>query len=581
MRRPALRMLRRFEWWLAAAFALAWMAGMSPLLRWGLPSHQIDVFLFGGGPVWRAPDFDIARDIAARREREAGADVDLNPITSRGTIIRLNTTHDQQAEIIRRYRLYSRQPDEMITFQALQRMDPQARDFDPRLYQYGGAYVYLVGAALGVAKVLGLVHVTGDAGYYLENPEAFGRFYVVARSISLAFGALALLGVYRLARMSGSRAAGWTAMLLTATMPVFISGALEAKPHLPSAALLVWSAVFAARYSARGRLADAAKLGLAAGLAFGFVLTGLAGLLHWPAVLITARPESQARTVRHLAIALALAALVYAVTNPYVLYNAAFHPERLASNVANSTAMYRDQVRRAGEGLVRIGVLGVQSAGPVVLCMGVAGLLAAARRAPRALGVISAGGVAMTALCALLAAGKPTEFARFLVLPSMLMAAAAGAVAMLLQPRHRPALPTVTVPAFLISGAVAYVQVFALDASGTRDTRYRAAAYLAQNLGPNDSVGVLQEPAPYAVPPIAFAEQPVLLLPETEPAELERAALPEWLVFTADRDRPTDGAWWRRHYREAESWGELGVFTDRITWAGKPVYVYRRLQALQ
>lgn len=581
MRRRALRTLRRLEGWLVAGFVLAWASAMSPLLQWGLPSRQIDPFLFGGEPAWRAPEFQIARDIAARREREQGADVDLNPIAKPGAIIHLNATHDQQAEIIRRYRLYSRQPDEMITFQALQRMDPKAGDLDPRLYQYGGAYVYLVGAALGAAKVLGLVHLTGDAGYYLENPEAFGRFYVVARAISLVSGALALAGVYRLARTSGSRVAGWTAMLLTATMPVFISGALEAKPHLPSAALLMWSAVFAARYDALGRLADAVKLGLSAGLAFGFVLTGIAGLLHWPALLIAARRGTRARTTRHLALALVCAALAYGITNPYVFYNAAFCPGRLGSNVANSTAMYRDQVRRAGEGLVRTGVLGVQGAGPVALCMGAAGLFIAARRAPRMLGVISAGGLAITAISVLLGAGKPAEFARFLVLPSMLMAAAAGAAALFLQRRHRPALLAVVLPAFLISGAVAYVQVFALDASGTGDTRYRAAAYLAENLGPNDSVGVLQEPAPYAVPPIPFTRRPVLLLPSAEPLEVDRSTLPQWLIFTADRDRPTDGAWWRRHYREVESWGELGVFTDRITWAGKPVYVFRRLQVGQ
>ncbi len=578
MTRSVRRTVRRFEWWLVGLFLLTWAAAMSPLLAWGLPSRQIDRFLFGGKPAWRAAEYEIERDVAARRERPHGADVDINPLADRDRVVRLNATHAEQAEILRRYRLYSRQPDEMITFQALQRMDPKAGDLDPRLYQYGGAYIYLIAGALGMAKLLGLIHLTGDAGYYLENPEAFGRFYVVARVISLAFGAIALLGVYRLARMSGSRVAGWTATLLAAVTPVFISGVLEAKPHIPSAAMLVWSAIYAVRCHTRARMADAIKLGLSSGLAFGFVLTGLAAAMHWPVLLCASKRGTRTRVAGRLLVALLVAAAIYATTNPYVLYNATFHPERLGSNVANSTAMYRDQIRHAAEGLLRTGVLSVQAAGMVVLCLGAAGLLAAIRRSPRVVAVSSAGGVAMTALCILLAAGKPTEFGRFLALPTLLLAAAAGASAAILQPRNRIALPAVALPAFLISGAVAYVQVFALDSSGVRDTRYRAAEHVAANLG-GAMIGVLQEPAPYAVPPLAFGDQSVFLLPKAEPPGLRHAELPDWLIFTADKDRARDGAWWRRHYRAVESWGELGVFTDRITWAGKPVYLYCKTAA--
>ena len=62
----------------------------------------------------------------------------------------LNETDSQRAEIVRRYRLYSYQPDEMITFNALRQMKPGAGQLDPKLYQYGGLWVYPVGAMLKV-----------------------------------------------------------------------------------------------------------------------------------------------------------------------------------------------------------------------------------------------------------------------------------------------------------------------------------------------------------------------------------------------------------------------------------------------
>ena len=51
-----------------------------------------------------------------------------------------------RARILRRYKLYSFQPDEMNTFRALAEMHPDAMQFDPRLYQYGGLWIYPVGA---------------------------------------------------------------------------------------------------------------------------------------------------------------------------------------------------------------------------------------------------------------------------------------------------------------------------------------------------------------------------------------------------------------------------------------------------
>lgn len=579
----SLQRRRRADWRFRVIFLAVWGLIMGAGLRWGLPSRASDALLFGGQPPWPAADYDVDAALSARQQRNAGADTDLNPLEARDRLVDLTATHGERAEILRRYRLYSRQPDEMITFQALQRMRPRALDLDPRLYQYGGAYIYGVGAALGVGKLLGVIDLTGDAGFFLDHPEAFGRFYVAARLISLLFGAAALCGVHRLGCMTGSRAAGRIAMALAATMPVFISGVLEAKPHIPSAALLVWSAVFAVSLLAKRRRRDAVKLGVAGGLAFGFVLTGVAAALHGLALLLATKRGDRVAAqrpgmLRHVALAALLGAAIYTATNPYVIYNALFNRAALGSNVSNSTAMYADQMRHVLDGATRTASLTLRGAGVVTVALGVAGFIALLRRRPGYTLAASAAGLGIVALSILLAAGKPTEFARFLVLPALLLAVAAARVVVRLTSSPLRAW-TLVVIAAIASGAPAYVAAFAADISETGDTRRRAAEYLRDQLSADDSIAVVQEPAPYAVPPLDFAHRRVVLLPPVEPPAAEVAALPEWLVRTADVEADQPSAWWRRHYRCVERWGTLGLFTDRITWAAKPTFVYRRVLA--
>ena len=114
------------------------------------------------------------------------------------------------------------------------------------------------------------------------------------------------------------------------------------------------------------------------------------------------------------------------------------------------------------------------------------------------------------------------------------------------------------------------------DARGTHESRRLAAVYLEEHLAPADTIGVLQEPAPYAVPPLDFAHRRVFLLPPAAPPELDRLGLPDWLVFTADDPQTHAGAWWQRDYQFVATFPADHSSLSRIAWADKPVFVYRR-----
>ena len=144
--------------------------------------------------------------------KNIAADVDLNPMAAETAPVVLNDNEQRIAELFSRYLLYSHQPDEMITFRALARMDPQNRQFDPRMYQYGGLFIYPVGALAKLSQLAGWVQA-GDLEFYLNNPGQFGRLYVVARVYTFCWGLLGIVIVFAIGRQLADWRAGALAAL--------------------------------------------------------------------------------------------------------------------------------------------------------------------------------------------------------------------------------------------------------------------------------------------------------------------------------------------------------------------------------
>lgn len=582
--------------------ALLWMLAILPPMllfllfgRWGLPSRANDDLLFGGDAAWSVERLNAGRLDAARRARVGGADTDLDPVSDRAGMVDLTATDADRAAILVRYRLYTHQPDEMITLMALARMNPRAGDFDPRLYQYGGLWIYFAGAALVAMKpVLGLQF---SLAANLDQPDSFAWFYVVLRGITMLF-AIGLIAVcQRLLVQLGARGAALAVGPVLLFTPVFINGTLEAKPHLPSACMTLLACAAAITFLRRPSVRRAVSLSLASGASMGLVLTGAASGALWPALLVANRRRLSAAWVLMLLAAGFGALLVYSMTNPYPLYNWLFRPETLASNVANSTAMYR--VGEFGAGAARVAELMVEACGWVWLVVGGFGIIWLARRRPREVFVWTSPIIAMALLTIAIGAGKPAEFGRFLLLPSC--AIAIGAAYVIEQTwRYGATVLLAIAILFPISGWQAYARAYWND-NGQHGARRAAgeiinATHLRFVETVNDgarevvidrpelrdffeyrfgSVAVIQEPAPYSIPPIDFTRWHVLLLPLARPADVNELRLPQCLVLTADDEQAYPNAWWRDFYEPQFEFPRRGHARARITWANKPVFVFQ------
>jgi len=243
-------------------------------ITWGLPSRSIDRFLFPKGDVWNGEKIYRLSEAGTKLSSDAlhsrGADVDVNPIGASGKpLVPLTGSESDVAKIYLRYRLYTYQPDEMITMMALSGMNPRQMKLDPRLYQYGGLYIYPVGVLIAAAGAIGWADVRSNVQYYLDHPDEFGKFYVIARMYTAAWGAVGVIAVYlvarRLSMVMDKRAddensetgaietlkhagnAGLFAAILFAMMPIVVCMSHEAKPHLPGAVLMLLAVLFAMR----------------------------------------------------------------------------------------------------------------------------------------------------------------------------------------------------------------------------------------------------------------------------------------------------------------------------------------------
>jgi hypothetical protein len=215
-----------------------------------------------------------------------------------------------------------------------------------------------------------------------------------------------------------------------------------------------------------------------------------------------------------------------------------------------------------------------------VAILGLIGALVLARRWPRPVLVAAAPAVAVLLMCTLIGAGKPSEFARFLIVPAMLLCGTAGwALTKLARKRYWPIGVLALLLIGLSSQAPAYFRAFKSDASVAGESRHEAGQYIGVHLGTDESLGVIQEPAPYAIPPVDFAHQRIELLPDYAPASMQAEVLPRLLVLTTDSRADVADKWWRRYYRLAAQFpDESSQPAPLITWANKLVLIFERVE---
>lgn len=575
----AMRQRRRQERGAVVLLSLLAAAVFGGAMTWGLPSRRTDRFLFGDRPAWTGE-----RVAALTGERaddaDVGADVDRNPLADRTRKTVLNDTDVDRAEIVRRYRLFSHQPDEMVTLMALARMNPGQGDLDPKLYQYGGLWIYPVGVMLKLASIVGYLNLTDDLTFYLDKPEEFGRFYVVARLYVCMWGIVGAWAVFALTRRLSGRSllTSCVASFSFVMMPVVVNMAHEAKPHLPGAVLTLLTVLAAVRYvHCAGRRWFYASAVLA-GMASGMVLAAWPALAVPPVALLLVRQDWPGR-LRKLLAGGAMAVGVYFATNPYVLVHLVGNRTLLASNLGNTSGMFDAGLTARGlANAARLVMEGTSGLLAVIGCAMTLALLAAVvmRRkwALRYAGWLLVTPAVLAAIGFVgLATDQPAEYGRFALFVdiALMVAAVVGSWYVLRWREWRPEILVVLGLIAAIPGS-GYYAGYAADVMSPTSRTSAAQLVEAARLSGAQTVGVIAEPAPYAVPPLNLFDWQVVLLPKDyDPSRDDDP--PDVVAWAIDRPRPPATSWAERY--EFDIVDPVGGSND-MSWAGKPFIVLRR-----
>lgn len=496
--------------------------------NWGLPSSETDKFLFGRHRIWSGRE--ILELAGKTGSGDRPADVSSKPLDRSQVAVVVNATDRDRARIVRRYRLMSYQPDEFATFAALAQMKPSRMSLDPRMYKYGGLWIYPVGAFLKIAGRAGAVRLNPDIGYYLDHPEQFGRFYVIARWYSAAWGCLGVIAVFLIVRRCcGQTPAAICGAFCFMMMPVVTVAAHEAKPHLAGCVLMLFAVLAGAAFVEHGSRKLALTTAILCGAAVAMVPSACFGLLVLPAMVLLRRLQTRADTrpamlLCQMAGWIAISGIVYFAANPYVLINLFRDRAVLRADFGNSSAFYQFGISRAGVGNALI-LVGLGSSFLLALA-GVLGGLALAWRATkvacdsseerrrRATGMLLALVALPVAIFFLLAAARqPADYARFaLPFDVFLAVEAVVAVATFIRPPIARGLCLSILVATTAMASSFYLRGFLRDTTG-RTSRLAAASQLEELLRTGGRVLVTrEEPAPWSLPPVDLFRTEVVLI---------------------------------------------------------------------
>jgi len=547
--------LQKSRWHLSLLLVFGAALGISGI-RWGLPSaRRLRAFPTGRPDArtaerleasWRA----MYRGIEAAHEGMHPEE----PPTYLHEFVRVDAGwRFPPPALLNSYRsmiLHSANPDEKKSFIILSRMRPKEFDFKPLYIQYGGAFIYPLGAFLKLSSLLGAFHA-GNLSHFLQHPEDMANAYLCGRIFILIAHLATLALLFECGFLLAGSGVGLWAALLYAVCPAVIDNIHILKPHPYSALWTTTSILFALRAQKSGVRRDYLGCGAAAGMAAGSSLI-LAPLVALPLLPRWERRPAAGKTeTRSALLGTAVAMLIGAGTNPYLI----LHP----SSFAWETQIYSHQTFALDvahlPGLARNLIAGMGAPLAILCCA--AWLLACGQRGPRRL-LAAASGALFTALW-LRFHDSTEEFGGLRIFLSLFPMATLLASDAL----RRLSAPTQTLILALAVGAAgvrsaAILQALRAD-SGPESTRERAALWIEDHIPPKATIGMLRYPEPEYTPPFRLDRYTLLLFDHLRslPANVE----PEYLI-TDPQSRGELGSWLRGRYDLAAEF-----LPPRVGWA--------------
>ncbi|MBI4396552.1 MAG: hypothetical protein HY548_05620 [Elusimicrobia bacterium] len=292
--------------------------------HWGLPGPVRDRFLFRG-------DRQAVMDQVLRLTKEKPyytnlhvKDFEKSPedkIYEQGPVtLSVRENASELWRLYRHYLLWSDTGDVSTTFGPLSRIKPAKLQFNPGAFQYGGAFLYPIGALLWISDAAGFLDLSHDLDHFVRDPAEFRKAVLVGRGFVVAMSVLCVMMVFFAAAEWKGLAVGVLSGVLFLLMPGPMIMAREMKPHGAAAVWAVLAFIGALRYFRNGSWRSLIVSSIASGLGMGTALYyGMSAL--FPAMAVLLRTERNLIRFRRLVEIGLLSAAFFVLTNPYFLFN--------------------------------------------------------------------------------------------------------------------------------------------------------------------------------------------------------------------------------------------------------------------
>ncbi|MBN1823317.1 MAG: glycosyltransferase family 39 protein [Endomicrobiales bacterium] len=482
------------------------------------------------------------------------------------------------ANFMRPYYLRSTHTDEQMTLVSLSSMKPGKLDLNPRMFAYGGAYIYGMGAVFGAAHLTGAIKLQRDIRYYFKNPGQMGKIFELGRRVNAAAVAVIIVLVYLIVKNSYSLRAAYLAASAVALYPGLVFQAHIMKPYVISLmfflACVYFSLLMVTRAPKTKYFALAGAFGALS--ASSIVIYSTVLVAPFISYILTRKKDGYA-SEKNLAVAFLAAGLLFVVTNPYWILKFT----DLVSEMKGSRGVYASGLSFSGISKILFeNTPNIMT--PAVFVMSALGILYAGLKREKAdlvmLGVSLTSGAAFVYLLQ----GSPDtmHLSRFF-LP-------AHVLAIMLAARFidgifaKKALFLALSAAFLVqpvNNDAVLMKKYAVECS-PHSTRTLSAEWINVNIKQGAVIGLAAMPEPAFVPPFRFADYRIALIRNPLSEDMKKV---EYIVTRGDGTSTIDPEVIKGEYgliKRFESVKRSWIFKAHIPFSqlNPDIDIYRRSQ---
>ncbi|MDD3726442.1 MAG: glycosyltransferase family 39 protein [Candidatus Ratteibacteria bacterium] len=434
-------------------------------------------------------------------------------------ILKVNDTITTSKELVnscRSYLIRSAGADEQRGLLALSKINPAKCNFDPHFYEYGGVYLYPMGASLYILSKLKILTVTSDMSFYFLHPDEMGKMYIWGRVFG-AIGSLISIIVFFLIckELFKNKRLVYLLTFFYGTSAGFAIWSHYLKPFSYGMLWFLSTLYMLVKFYKGGKEKHLYFASIFSGLSFGTLLSY--GYIYWAVVVfIIFYSKNLKWKVKHFFLTFIIFLCVFFITNPYVLIShKEFWQELQYLKVYWQRDIFLSALSTFVFNTLRYGL------GILLWATLLAGFLGSVFYKPDKLSLML---LAIILPAFFYFAFTTAEWVHYSIFLYPLFIVSTGLFLTRLRYNKILALFFLIVVSYTALYTLSYVKLF-----GMENTRTEAGEWINNNIPCKEKIGLFEPPSPWRTPPFRFLDYNLIITADKTEIEKER---PEYFVVS-------------------------------------------------